>query len=62
MLKDMITSLLEHGMTQKEISARTGVPQPSISRVYNGVQADIGYSDGKLIEDLYNEVIREEAA
>jgi transcriptional regulator with XRE-family HTH domain len=53
MLKDMISSLLNHGLTQQEISVRTGVAQPAISRIFTGEQKEVGYAAGKAIEALY---------
>ena len=58
MLKNMICSLLSFGLTQQEISAKTGVPQPAISRVFTGEQKDVGYAAGKSIEALYNRMNR----
>lgn len=62
MLKKMITGILESGLTQTQISQRTGIPQPTFSRILNGTQKEINYSDGKLIEDLFNEVAKAKAA
>lgn len=59
MLKDMIRYLIDvAGMTQNEIKAATGVPQPCISRVYHGVQKDIGYRAGKAVEAVYLDVLK----
>ncbi len=50
----MIRSLIEDiGLTQKEISEQSGVPQPAISRVYTGEQKEFGYAAGKAIEAFY---------
>lgn len=57
MLKDMITSLLNYGLTQQEISVRTGVAQPAISRIVTGDQKEVGYAAGKEIEALHDLVI-----
>lgn len=53
MLKQMITSLIDSGMSQKDIEAATGVPQPVISRLYSGNQQTVRYEGGKAIERLY---------
>lgn len=62
MLKQMITTLIESGKSQKEIEAGTGVPQPVISRLYTGKQKTVGYEDGKAIEAFYKKHSRKKAA
>lgn len=61
MLKDMISKLLDFGLTQKEISKKTGVPQSAISRVFTGEQSEVSYSAGKSIEALYNSTVAAES-
>lgn len=52
MLKDMIETLIESGMTQIAISRETGIPQPTISRLLNKEQNEVGYTAGKALEAL----------
>lgn len=58
MLKQMITSLIDSGKSQKDIEAGTGVPQPVISRLYSGKQKTVGYEDGKAIEAFFKKASR----
>jgi len=58
----MLTSITEAGFTQTQISKRTGISQPTISRILTGAQKEISYSDGKALEQLFSEVRNAKAA
>lgn len=59
MLKTIIDALLAAGFSQVELAERTGIPQSTISRISRGLQSDVGYSRGKKLEQLYDQ-LREE--
>lgn len=54
-IKDAIQALLDSGMSQRSLAKAVGTNQPTIHRCLNG--AEIRYSLGKRIEQLYEEVI-----
>jgi transcriptional regulator with XRE-family HTH domain len=56
MINDIIKKLRDHGLSQTEISRRTGVPQSRISDIENGKQSTISYDSGKRIESLADEL------
>ena len=51
--QDLLKSLIAMGLTQVQISAGTGINQPTVSRVLTGVQQDVTYSDGQSIETFF---------
>jgi predicted transcriptional regulator len=56
MIKDLLEKILNYGLSQGEISRRAGIPQPNISRVIKGRQADVLYAPGKRLESLLSEL------
>jgi hypothetical protein len=50
MVFDLLQTLLAAGLSQAEISRRTGIPAPSIHRLLNGKQVEVVYSHGKALE------------
>lgn len=62
MLKQMLSTLIDSGKSQTEISAGTGVPQPVISRLLSGNQKTVGYEDGKAIEAFHKKNCKKKAA
>jgi predicted transcriptional regulator len=56
MVIDLLKTLLSAGLSQAEISRRTGIPQPSIHRLLNGKQVQVVYSHGKALERAVEDV------
>lgn len=52
-IQDMLAELVVGGMSDAEISRETEIPQPTITRIRNGVHADTKYEYGKRVEALY---------
>ncbi|SBT10649.1 hypothetical protein PROAA_610009 [Candidatus Propionivibrio aalborgensis] len=48
--RELLQSLVDLDLTQKQIEAGAGINQPSISRILNGSQADVSYAAGKRLE------------
>lgn len=51
-IQDILKKLIESGLSQAEISRRSGIPQPSIHRLLNDKQDEVIYSHGKSLERL----------
>ncbi len=56
-LSEMVSGLLDVGMTQTSISREAGVDQGTISRIHRGVTLEPNYETGKSIERLYREKV-----
>jgi len=54
-IKYMLCALHDAGFTDGEIFRRTGIPQPTVTRLRNGQHFDTSYIYGKKIEALFNE-------
>ena len=50
--QDMVVALAQ-GMTDQEIADATGVSQPTITRIRNGVQVDPKHSTWEAISQVY---------
>ena len=60
-LSEKLKELLEHGMTQGQISRETKIPQGTISRIAAGIHKDPRASNARRIDQLYDKVVREAA-
>lgn len=56
-LQSMVEELIGSGLTQVKISKAAGVSQPVVHRALHGV--DIHYSNGKKLEKLYLDVVKD---
>lgn len=55
--KDYVTELLAAGLTQTKIAERTGIPQPTISKVFRGDVDDVLSRNYRRLLDLHAEVV-----
>ena len=55
--RDYIEALIAMGLTQVEIAARTGIPQPTISKVARGDVADVLSRNYRKLQGLHAEVL-----
>ncbi len=55
--RDFISALIEHGMTQSQIAERTGIPQPSLSKVLRGEVDDVLSRNYRKLQSLHTEVL-----
>lgn len=60
--QDIVQDLLRRKWTQDQIAARTGIPQPSISKVARGAVKDVMASRYLKLKALHEEVLAAEAA
>lgn len=54
--RDYIEALIRHGLTQIEIAHRTGIPQPTISKVARGDVADVLSRNYRKLQSLHDEL------
>lgn len=54
--KDFIAALVAHGLTQSQIADRTGIPQPTLSKVVRGEVADVMSRNYRKLQALHAEV------
>lgn len=54
--RDFIEVLVRAGLTQVEIAARSGIPQPTISKVARGEVADVLSRNYRRLQALHDEV------
>jgi transcriptional regulator with XRE-family HTH domain len=54
---DYVKALLDSGLTQSEIADRTGIPQPTISKIYRGDIADVLSRNYRKLQALHAEVL-----
>lgn len=55
--REMIAVLMGHGYTQEQISARTGLLQPTISKIVRGQVKDVLSRTYIKLDALYKEVV-----
>ena len=54
-LKEKILFLRSQGLSQSEISNRTGIAKSSVSKIENDEQLDVSYSKGAALDRLVSE-------
>lgn len=54
---EYLQALLAAGLTQSQIADRTGVPQPTISKVLRGEVKDVMSRNYRRIQALHGEVV-----
>jgi len=60
--KDYVAALVAHGMTQSQIAERTGIQQPTLSKVLRGDVEDVLSRNYRKLQALHSEVIGAKAA
>lgn len=55
--KDYVNELMAAGLTQTQIAERTGIPQPTISKVARGAVDDVLSRNYRRLQDLHAEVL-----
>lgn len=58
-LKEKILFLRSQGLSQSEISNRTGIAQSSVSKIENDEQLDVSYSKGAALDRLVSETTQQ---
>lgn len=59
--KDLVAALVKSGLTQAQIAERTGIPQPTLSKVLRGNVDDVLSRKYRKLEALHNEVLGQPA-
>lgn len=54
--KDYIAAIRVHGLTQAQIAAKTGIPQPTISKIERGEVADVMSRNYRALQTLLIEL------
>ncbi|NYT25362.1 helix-turn-helix domain-containing protein [Alcaligenaceae bacterium] len=54
--KNIILSLVSHGLTQAQIAKESGVSQPTIAGLLSGAQRDMRWENGDRLLALYRKV------
>jgi len=60
--RDFVTDLIARGMSQQQIATRSGIPQPTISKVFRGDVADVLSRNYRKLQALHAEVVGAGAA
>lgn len=55
--REYIKALVAHGLTQVQIAEKTGIPQPTISKVARGEVDDVLSRNYRKLQTLHTEVI-----
>lgn len=56
--KDFLAAIRATGMTQAEVSVRTGIPQPTISKIERGEVDDVMSRNYRALQALHRKVTR----
>lgn len=54
--QDFVAALVAHGFTQSQIAEKTGIPQPTVSKVLRGEVADVMSRNYRKLQALHAEV------
>lgn len=55
--RDYIAAIRKKGLTQAQIAERTGIPQPSISKIERGDVSDVMSRNYRALQSLYEEEV-----
>ena len=54
--KDYLLAIRAHGLTQVQVAERTGIPQPTISKIERGDVTDVMSKTYRALTTLYQEL------
>lgn len=54
--QDLLVAIRSTGMTQAEVAAETGIPQPTISKIERGDVSDVMSKSYRALQALYEKV------
>lgn len=54
--KDYVMGIRAHGLTQAQIAERTGIPQPTISKIERGDVSDVMSRNYRALQALHAEL------
>jgi len=58
--KDYLAAIRRKGLTQMQISAKTGITQSAISKIERGDVSDVRSSSYRSLQELYKTIVRRE--
>lgn len=58
--KEYLAAIRKKGLTQMQISAKTGITQSAISKIERGDVSDVRSSSYRSLQDLYKTIVRRE--
>ncbi|MEN2431120.1 helix-turn-helix transcriptional regulator [Comamonas sp. F1-6] len=51
--KDYVLAIRKHGLTQAQIAAETGIPQPTVSKIERGDVSDVMSRNYRALQSLH---------
>ena len=54
--KDYVLAIRSHGLTQDQVAEKTGIPQPTISKIERGEVADVMSRNYRALQALHEEL------
>lgn len=60
--RELVTDLLKSGMTQAAIAEKTGIPQPTISKISRGDVDDVMSRNYRKLQALHAELLGSDGA
>lgn len=60
--KDYLQAIRKRGLTQAQVAERTGIPQPTISKIERGDVADVMSKNYRSLQQLHADLINTEGA
>ncbi len=60
--RDYVQAIRAHGLTQAQVAEKTGIPQPTISKIERGDVSDVMSKNYRALQALHAALIGREAA
>lgn len=54
--RDYLKAIRDHGLTQAQVAERTGIPQPTISKIERGEVSDVLSRNYRALQSLHAEL------
>lgn len=54
--KDIVAAIRRRGLTQEQIAVRTGIPQPTVSKIERGEVSDVMSKTYRALQTLHAEL------
>ena len=55
--KDYVLAIRAYGLTQTEVAEKTGIPQPTISKIERGDVEDVMSKNYRALQALHDELV-----
>lgn len=60
--KDYVLAIRAHGLTQTEVAEKTGIPQPTISKIERGDVEDVMSKNYRALQALHAKLVLKQDA